>query len=466
MVLRMVRQKISLLINNGLVVTLDPEMRVIDNGYLAIDEDRIVDIGKGDGKDRYVAEKVIDAGKGIILPGLLNAHTHLYGILLRASPWFSKIEPPTDFHQNLQRIWWVLDVLLRHEDAYASALIGSIELVKSGVTMFLDTYSGPNSIAGVLDYIEKGIREVGLKALISFEATQRRSLREGFEGLAENERFIRKNNRDKSNPVRGLFCLHASFTVKDELFKKARELASKYGALLTIHAEEGMIDVMHNIERYGLRPIERMEKLGFLGNDVILAHVVHVTREELSIIAKSDTHVAHNAMSNMLNAVGVAPVPEMIELGINVGIGNDGYVFDQFENMRTTYLLHKVSKRDPRVLAPIDVIMMSTINVARMFHMEKQLGSLERGKKADIVIIKPNELPTPLTTDTVYGHIINSISSKDVDTVVVNGEIVLENRKLTKLDEAKAREYIHRVVERLWDRLESSGKYQLDVLEL
>jgi len=118
------------------------------------------------------------------------------------------------------------------------------------------------------------------------------------------------------------------------------------------------------------------------------------------------------------------------------------------------------------VLAPIDVIMMSTINVARMFHMEKQLGSLERGKKADIVIIKPNELPTPLTTNTVYGHIINSISGKDVDTVVVNGEIVLENRKLTKLDEAKAREYIHGVVERLWDRLESSGKYQLDVLEL
>ncbi|MET1160327.1 MAG: amidohydrolase family protein [Thermoprotei archaeon] len=462
----MVREKVSILVNNGLIVTMDKNLRVIDNGFVAVDGDRIVDVGRGDGKDKYTAEKVIDARKGIIMPGLMSAHTHFYGLLLRASPWFAKIEPPTDFMQNLQRIWWALDVLLTHEDAYAAALIGSILYVKSGVTNFFDNISAPNSINGILDHMEKAINEVGLRGILSFEATQRRSFEEGFRGLSENERFIKKNNADPNKLVKGAIYLHASFTVSDELFHKARELANKYNALVAIHAEEGLIDVYHNIERYGLRPIERMKKLGFLGPDVILVHAVQATRDELLIIKEAGAHVAHNAMSNMLNAVGIAPVPEMLELGINVGIGDDGYIFDIFENMRTTYLIHKVNKRDPRVLSPLDIVKMVTTNVAKMFHVDKELGSIERGKKADIVVIKPDNIPTPLTPETVYGHLVNSVCGKDVDTVIVNGEIVMENRKLTKIDEINAREYVHKVVERLWDRLLREGEYQLDVLKL
>ncbi|MEM2009762.1 MAG: amidohydrolase family protein [Thermosphaera sp.] len=459
------REKVDILISNGLIVTMDKERRIIDNGFIAISGGRILDIGIGDGQNKYIAEEHIDAKKHVVMPGLMCAHTHFYGLLLTGSPWFSRIDPPTDFQQNLQRIWWALDVLLSHEDAYASALMGAIEFVKTGVTFFFDNISAPNSIHGVLDYIEKAVNEVGIRGYLSFEATQRRKIEEGIEGLKENERFILKNNLDESKKVKGAIYLHASFTVSNDLFIKAREMADKYNALLAIHAEEGLVDVYHNIERYGLRPIERMYKLGFLKDDVILVHAVNTTEDELDLVKKTGAHVAHNPLSNMLNAVGVAKIPEMIERGINVGIGNDGYIFDQFENIRATYLLHKLWKRDPRIMSPMQVIEMATVNVARMFRVDSQLGSLEKGKKADIVLIKPELPSTPVNSQTVYGHLVNSVNSRDVKSVIVDGKLVMKNRVLLNVDEEKSIEYVHKVVERLWDRLLEKGEYQIDVLE-
>nr|WP_245526497.1 amidohydrolase family protein [Desulfurococcus mucosus] len=458
------REKVDILISDALIVTMNSERRIIDHGYIAVRDGRIIDVGVGDGTSKYTGEETINGRGRVVTPGLMCAHTHFYGLLLTGSPWFSKIEPPTDFQQNLQRIWWALDVELTYEDAYASALIGSILFAKSGVTNFFDNISSPNAIDGVLDYIEKGVNEVGIRGIVSFEATQRRSLEEGVRGLRENERFIVKNNRDPGRLVKGAIYLHASFTVTDELFKLAHETAGKYGALIAIHTAEGLVDVYHNIERYGLRPVERMKKLGFLGSNVHLVHAVNITEDELHIIKETGVHVAHNPLSNMLNAVGVARVPEMLRLGVNVGIGNDGYVFDQFENMRATYLIHKLWNRDPRVLTPLQVFEMSTVNVARMFHVEGELGSIEVGKKADLVVLRPEAPSTPVNSQTVMGHIVNSFSSRDVDTVIVDGRIIVRNRKLTRVDEEKAVEYVHRVVERLWDRLMEKGRYQLDYL--
>lgn len=461
----MVKEKVSILINHGLILAQDDKHRVYEDGYVAIDGDRIVGVGRGDGLDKYVAEEVIDAGRGVVMPGFQCAHTHFYGLLLRASPWFARIEPPTDFIQNLHRIWWALDVLLSYEDAYIASLIGSIEFVKTGVTMFFDNISSPNAIDGVLDHMEKGVSEIGIRGYLSYEATQRRSLDEGFKGLDENIRFIKKNNYDENKLVKGAIYLHAGFTVSDDLFIKAREYADKYNALISIHVEEGLVDVYHSLEHYGYRPIERMHKLGFLKPDVILVHVVHANDDELRIVRETGAHVAHNPLSNMLNAVGVARVPDMMRLGINVGIGNDGYIFDEFENIRATYLIHKLWSRDPRILSPVDVVDMATVNVAKMFHVDNDLGSLSAGKKADLIIINPSRLPTPLNTDTVYGHLVNSFNGCDVSTVLVNGEVIMKNRVLTRIDEAGVRERAYRVIEKLWDRLLSKGVYQLDYLK-
>ena len=459
-------EKISILIKNGLVVTMDGKRRIYDEGYVAIDGDKIVDVGRGDPGDKYVAEETIDAGHGVVMPAFICAHTHLYGALLRASTWFAAIHPPTDFQQNLQRIWWPVDEMLTYEDAYASTLIAGIDFVRTGTSIFFDTFSGPNAIDGVLDLEEKALNEIGMRGILAFEATERHCHDEGVQGLKENERFIKKNNSDPSKLVKGGISLHASFTVSDELFYMAREIANKYKALLTIHVEEGLIDVYHNIERYGLRPIERMEKIGFLGPDVVMAHVVQAIDDELAILKKYDVKVAHNAMSNMLNAVGIARVPKMLDMGITVGIGNDGYIFDVFENMRTTYLLHKVALRDPRVLPPQKVVEMATIDAARVLGLEEELGSLEPGKKADVIIIKPELPPTPVNSKTVYGHLVNTFNGRDVDTVIINGRIILRDKKFQTIDFEKSKEYVHKVAEKLWDRLLSKGTYQIDILRI
>lgn len=459
------REKVDILIYNALIVTMNSEKRVIDRGYIAIRDGVIIDVGVGDGVNKYSSEVVINGKKSVVIPGLQCAHTHFYGLLLTGSPWFEKIEPPTDFQQNLQRIWWALDVLLSYDEAYVSALMGSILFAHSGVTNFFDNISSPNTIDGVLDYIERGVSEIGIRGFISFEATQRRSDEEGFRGLLENERFIKKNNSDESKLVKGAFYVHASFTVKNELLVRAKELSDKYNALLAIHVEEGLVDVYHNIEHYGVRPVERLYKLGFLGPRTHLVHLVHTTNEELELVKKTCSHVAHNPMSNMLNAVGVAKIPEMLKMNINVGLGNDGYIFDHFENMRATYLLHKVWRRDPRVLTPIQVFEMATINVAKMFHQDMILGSIEPGKKADLVIIRPKSPNTPINSKTIYAHLINTFSSRDVDTVIVNGKFVLREGKLVNIDEEKSIEYVHRVVEKLWDKLISKGLPQIDFIK-
>ena len=443
----------DLIVKGGVLVTMDSQGRVIDEGAVAVEGGRIVAVGKASEVLReHGAEEVIDASGCIVMPGLVCSHTHLYGMLLRGAPLFSRIEPPSDFMQILQRVWWPVDEAMSYEDAYASALVGALEFLKTGTTLFADTYSGPNSIEGVLDEIARAVEAVGIRGFISFEATERHSREEGERGLKENLRYIEKTgNRGK---VRGMICLHASFTVSDELLVRAKEEADRLGVPLTMHASEGLVDVYHNLERYGKRTIHRLRDLGFLGSNVVLAHCVHLDEEEMGMLAETGTKVAHNPMSNMLNAVGVAKVPEMLRLGVKVGLGNDGYIFDAFENMRAVYLLHKVHNRDPRILTPKEVLEMATIRGAELYGLEKELGSLEPGKLADIIVIRPDVLPTPLDSRTVYGHLVNTVDGDDVQTVLVGGEVVMRDRRVLTVDEASVLETAQKAASKLWERLE------------
>ena len=441
----------SILIRNGLLVTMDERRRVIEDGAIFIEDGRISKVGKTSELAGERAEEEIDAKGCIVMPGLICSHTHLYGMLLRGAPLFARIKPPTDFMQNLQWIWWPVDEALTHEDAYASALVGCLEFLKTGTTMFADTYSGPNSIEGVLDRIEEAVRKIGIRGFISFEATERHSLEEGERGVKECIRCIKKLG-DKGK-VRGMLCLHASFTVSNDLLRMVRDKADELKAPITMHASEGLIDVYHNLERYGKRTIERLKDIGFLGRDFILAHCVHLNDDELRILAESGAGVAHNPMSNMLNAVGVAAIPKMIEMEITVGLGNDGYIFDGFENIRAAYLLHKVHSRDPRVMTPLQVLEMATIHGAKLYGIENEVGSLEAGKHADIIVIKPDILPTPLNSETVYGHLVNTVDGDDVQTVIVGGEVLMKDRRVLVIDEDEAERIAQKSAEKLWERL-------------
>ncbi len=444
----------DLLIKNGVLVTMDKERRILEGHSVAIEKGKVIDLGKTSGLERkHSASEVLDASGRIVMPGIVCSHSHLYGMLLRGASL--KITPPSDFTQILQRVWWPVDEAMNFEDAYASALVASVEFAKSGVTTFADTYSGPNSISGVLDHIARAVNEVGIRGFVAFEATERHSKDEGERGLQENVRFAEKARSNPNAKLKPLFSIHASFTVSDDLIRRVRTLAKKYNAPITIHASEGLGDLHHNLENYGKRTVERLREVGLLGPNVILAHCVNLDDNEINILAETNTGVAHNPMSNMLNAVGVAPVLRMIEKKINVGLGNDGYIFDMFENMRSAFLLHRVYHKNPNAIDPYSILEMATINGAKLYGMDREIGSIEPGKRADIIIIKPGVLPTPLNASSAAGHLINTVDGDDVETVLIDGKPIVKNKQLLTFDESKAQSISQAAALKLWERLET-----------
>ncbi|MHA1481467.1 MAG: amidohydrolase family protein, partial [Candidatus Thorarchaeota archaeon] len=280
----------SILIKDGLVVTGDKKQKIISNGYVRVEGNRIKEISKDEPKES--AEIVLDAKGCVIIPGLITAHTHLYGILLRGA----------------NRVWWKMDEALTLEDAKASALSASADMLRNGSTFFADTYSGPNSIEGSLDAIAAGANEIGIRSMLAFEMTERNIPDEAERGLKESIRFIQALPEDSIS--QGMLSLHASFTVGDEIIKKTMVTADELDVPLTIHTSEGLVDLYHNLKKYGERTVERLARLGVLKRRTVLAHCVHVDDKEMDLIAKHKVSVAHNPMSNMLNAVGTAPVPD------------------------------------------------------------------------------------------------------------------------------------------------------------
>ena len=451
---------VELLIKNGILVTMDGKRRILEDHAVAIEAGRILEVDRtANLEKKHGGAEVIDASGRIVMPGIICSHSHLYGVLLRGASL--NIEPPSDFTQILQRVWWPVDEAMNFEDAYASALVACLEFAKSGVTTFADTYSGPNSISGVLDHIARAVDEVGIRGFIAFEATERHSVEEGARGVEENVRFA--ENVKPNSRARPLFSIHASFTVSDPLIRQVKQLAQKHHAPITIHSSEGLGDVHHNLENYGKRTVERLRDIGFLGPDVVLAHCVNLNDREIDIVAETRTGVAHNPMSNMLNTVGVAPILEMMKRNVRVGLGNDGYIFDMFENMRAAFLLHRVHSKNPNAIDPYTVLKMATINGAALYGVQNEVGSIELGKKADIILIKPSILPTPLTASSVIGHLINTVDGDDVETVIVNGKPIVKAKKLKTLDEEKAQTIAQTAAAKLWDRLRTA-KPQVDPL--
>ncbi len=450
----------AVLLKGGVVVTMDSSRRVIQDGAVAFEDGKITFVGKSQDVERTSRfDKVLDVRGRFVMPGLVCAHTHLYGIALRGASL--KIKPTSDFLENLQRIWWPLDENMNNDDAYATALAACMEMALNGTTAFADTYSAPARPENSLDAIAKAVNEVGVRGVVSFEATERRSVDEGRRGLEENIRFLASGG---SGLAKGMISLHASFTVSDDLIARGVEAAKKHNAPITIHVSEGPNDLYHNIERYGKRTVERLHDLGLLGENAVLAHCVHLNSREISLLASTGTRVAHNPMSNMLNAVGVMKLPEMLEAGVSVGLGNDGYVFDGFENMRAAFLIHRVDRRNPSIISPEKVVEMATVVAAKAYGLN-EIGSLEVGKKADVIVLKPEVTATPLNRN-VYGYLVNGIRGADVEHVFVNGRQVIEGRKFKTLDKEQAEQKILKTIERLWDRLGESPSEAVEPLRV
>jgi len=418
------------LIKNGIVVTLDGQERVFEKGALLTENDRITAVGNTtDVEKTGKGDIVIDAKGKIVLPGFINTHVH--SGLIRGTAedlplweWLRKHVDPK--HKALQR-----------EDAYAAAKLCYSEMIKAGITTALDMYR-------YMDRCADAAEETGIRIFLAPYVADKPGY-EYFEKQADNEKLIKERNGGADGRINVWLGLEHLIYCSEESFHKARELADKYGVGIHTHGEESLEMYERLSREHGKRPIEIFRDYGILGPKTVLAHCVWLSPTEMEILGKTHTSVAHCPVSNMKLASGVAPVPELIKRGVNVGLGSDGVKennrLDLIQEMKIASLMQKVHHLDATTLPAKQALRIATVNGAKALGMESQLGSLEVGKKADVVIldgVKPHM--TPLLTGEFSNIVANTVfaaQASDVETVLINGKIVMEKRVLKTVNETE-----------------------------
>ncbi|KXB02022.1 hypothetical protein AKJ44_01605 [candidate division MSBL1 archaeon SCGC-AAA261F17] len=441
----------TILIEDGTLVTLGEEDKVIENGAVLIEGNKIKGFGKASKLKKEDFDQKINASGKIIMPGLINTHHHLYSTFARGMAIHG--EPPKDFVEILEKLWWKLDENLDKEGIYCSALIPLIECIKSGATTIIDHHESQSYQKGSLNEIAKAIEEAGIRASLCLGTSDRYG--RGEEGLEENKRFLSELDEESSELLRGMVGLHASFTVNDDTLDKSVELAKKHDVGIHVHCAEGKYDQEKTQEEYDQRVIERLDSHNALGEKSIAVHAIHVNDRELEILSETDTNVVHNPESNMNNAVGYADVPKMMEKDIRVGLGTDGMSSDMLAQMRCAYLLHPHAQKDPRIgfLEAPKMLLDNNREIVEKVSGWK-IGEITEGALADIILIDYHP-PTPLNENTFLGHLIFGLVYAPVDTTICNGKILMKNRELVNLDEEKIVKEALRVASRIWKRIQS-----------
>ena len=428
----------TILIKNALI--LSPNENFEGKKSLLIKNDIISEIS--DEIDDSNVDKIIDATGKILLPGFVNTHTHLSMTLFRG------LADDLSLDSWLNDHIWPMEANLNGDYCYIGALLGAVELIKSGTTTFSDMYFYMEDVARAVD--EAGIRAVLSYGMIDFGDAEKRE-----NEISENLTLFENCNGMADGRIKVFFGPHSPYTASEELLVKVRELASEYNMGIHIHVSETQKEINDKLDERGLRPFEYLDEIGFLGPDVVAAHSVWLSDNEIDIIKKNDVKVSHNPCSNMKLASGIAPVSKLIENGVCVSIGTDGASsnnnLDLIEELKTASLLQKVSTLDPKVLDSDEAIAMGTIKGAEALGLENEIGSIEVGKKADIILIDTNSANMVPDSSSLSSNIIYSANGSNVDTTICNGKILMENKQLTVLDEQeiydKARQAIKELKE-------------------
>ena len=428
----------TILIKHALI--LSPNNFEEKKQSLLIKNDLIAEIS--DEIDESNVDKIIDGEGKVLLPGFVNTHTHLSMTLFRGLA--DDLSLDTWLNDHI----WPMEANLNGDYCYAGALLGAVELIKSGTTTFSDMYFYMEDVARAVD--EAGIRAVLSYGMIDFGDAERREAE-----IKENLTLFENCNGMADGRIKVFFGPHSPYTASEELLIKVRQLADEYNMGIHIHVSETQKEINDVSEEKGLRPFEYLDKIGFLGPDVVAAHSVWLSDEEIEIIKKHDVKISHNPCSNMKLASGIAPVSKLMENDICVSIGTDGASsnnnLDLIEELKTASLLQKVSTLDPNVLNSHEAIAMGTIKGAEALGLADEIGSIEVGKKADIILIDTNSANMVPDSSTLTSNIIYSANGSNVDTTICNGKILMENKKLTVLDEQeiydKAREAIKNLKE-------------------
>lgn len=438
-----------LLIRNGTVASPIDDLFLPD-GAVAVSGSVIEAVGgTGDLEPEYGGDQVIDACGGLIMPGLICAHTHFYGAFARGMPMNAS---PRDFPDILRELWWKLDRQLTLEEVYYSSLVCIMEAVKAGTTTLFDHHSSPNAIAGSLDEIEEAGRQLGARLCLCYEVSDRDGEDRARKGIEENSRYISKTLGDGGDRFAASFGLHAGFTLSDDTMERCKE-ANGSRAGFHIHVAEGMVDVDDAKAKGADGPVDRLSKLGMLDERSLAVHCVNVNDGEIAQLANAGASVPHCPESNMNNGVGVAPIPRLLDKGVRVCLGTDGYTFDMWREMKAAYTVHKHDARDPRALPAnrvIDMQFRSNAELAALY-FGKGIGHLTAGAPADIVVLdyKP---PAPLNSSNLPWHVIFGVDSSLVRNTIIDGKVVLEGGVLVGIDEETIKSNARELAADLWQR--------------
>ncbi len=433
----------DILIKDGYIITMDAQRRILERGSVAIKGDKITAVGK-DVQER--ADTVIDARGKAVLPGLINAHTHLSMTLLRG------VADDMPLMEWLETKIWPIEKNLTAQDSYLGALLGCLEMIKSGTTCFADQYFFMQDVA-------RAVEEAGLRAMLSYGIIEMDDPKRRESELRAGEKLVKTCQGAAGGRIQTMFGPHAAYTCSPECLMQVKELAKKYKVGIHTHISETQDEVDKITKKYGKRPVDHLDSIGFLGPEVLAAHCIWLTEKEIAVIRKQGVKPVHNPVSNMKTASGVAPVPEMLAAGIPVALGTDGAAsnnsLDMFSEMKFAALLSKAHKLDPTALPAQVVLEMATINGAIALGLQDKIGSLEVGKKADIVMVdmkKPHLAPL----HNVISHLVYSAVGGDVDTVVVDGKVLMRERGVLTLDEVKVLEETQKAADDLLARREAA----------
>ena len=432
------RDSADLLVSGGTVVTMDGARTIYDDGAVAIRGDLIVAVGqRSEVEGKYHAQETINARGKLILPGFINGHTHVPMALFRGlhddvtlDEWLRKyIFPAEAKNVNQEFVRW-------------GTRLAAAEQIRAGVTTFADMYYFEDAIAE--ETKAAGMRGVLGETFIDFPAPDNRS---EAETLAYTEKFLKKWQGDAL--IHPACAPHSIYTCSRKTLQDAAALARKYHSAILIHVAEMKKEWEDSEKQNGMSPVEYLNTIGLLGPDVVAAHCIYVDEKDFQMLSEKQVGCVHNPSSNMMLASGVSPVAKLRAAGVRVGLGTDGPAgsnndLDLMEEIDLAAKLAKITQMDPRALNAQTVVEMGTIDGARALHMEKEIGSLENGKKADLILISLDE-PNAVPMYNIYAQLAYALKASDVETVVIGGRLVMRDRKLLTVDEeqamARARQY-------------------------
>lgn len=441
-----------MILKNGRVITQDKDRPYIEDGAVVIEGNKIIAVDTTENiLAKYKEEDIIDVDGKVIMPGFINTHHHIYSAFARGMA--SSGKPNENFLEILENLWWKIDKKLSLEDLKYSAYTTYIDCIKKGVTTVFDHNASPFAVTGSLDSIADAAKDLGLRTCLCYEVSDRDGEKIAQEGIDENINFIKKYNTDEQNMIKGMFGLHASFTLSDETLRKCDEELKGLNAGYHVHVAEGIDDLEQCLEKYGKRVVERLRDMDILGDKTIAVHCIHVTDDELNILRDTNTMVVHNPESNMGNAVGCQPFLELHQKGITIGLGTDGYTSDMTESMKVANIIHKHVKQNPSVAwGEVPVSMFENNRKIAQKYFSGDLGILRAGALADVIVVDYDPL-TPMNKNNINSHILFGFTGKDVVTTIIDGKVIMQDRKLVGINEKEIFKTSREVAKKLWDRM-------------